>query len=244
MTVQAYETFAYLDVEKTGSSFITGFLGEHVAERPTRERMHGMLEWSPPKDRVHVISVRDPVGAYASLYAFGCMGKGAMAGSIRRSGNGGLYTGRPEGLSGWLEFVLDPRNARHLDPRGYRWSGAHRCAGIMSFRIARLAVPNPLLRFRRARTPEEFLAVYDRYGVIDETIRMETLREDLEAFVRRYEGRIRWRRPADEVIAALWREHPRNMSTGLDRDELRRIAGRHRADILDREPLLTRRFGY
>lgn len=242
--MQAYESFAYLDVEKTGSSFITGLLDEHVDERQNRSSMHGTLEWFPPEGRVHVISVRDPVGAYTSLYAFGCMGKGAMYGSIRRSGNGALYTGRPEGFSRWLEFVLDPGNAHRLNPRAYRWSGAHRCAGIMSFRVARLAVPNPVLKFLGARTPDEFVATYDRYSVIDEVIRMEHLREDFESFVRKYEGRIRWRRSADEVIAALWQASPRNMSVGMDRATLRQVGEDHRADILDREPLLARRFGY
>jgi hypothetical protein len=242
--VQAYESFAYLDVEKTGSSFITGLLEDYVGERRNHSSMHGMLEWFPPAGRVHVISVRDPVGAYTSLYAFGCMGRGAMHGSIQRSGNGGLYTGQPEGFSRWLEFVMDPRNAHRLNPWSYRWSGAHQCAGIMSFRVARLAVPNPVLRFRRARTPDEFVAIYDRYSVVDEVIRMERLREDLESFVRKHEGRIRWRCSTDEVVAALWRESPRNASAGMDRAVLRRIGEDHRADILDREPLLARRFGY
>ncbi|GAB4086451.1 hypothetical protein GCM10028784_30810 [Myceligenerans cantabricum] len=242
--MQAYESFAYLDVQKTGSSFLTRLFERQVAERRTRYRMHGPLEWFPPRGRIHVISVRDPVEAYTSLYAFGCMGRGAMYGSITRSGNGALYTGQPAGFGRWLEFVLAAAGARYLDPRSYRWSGAHRCAGIMSYRVARLAVPNPVLRFRRARTPDEFLAVYDRYSVVDESLRLEHLREDLEAFVRKYEDRIRWRRPVDKVIAALWREGPRNMSAGMDRAELRQAGEEHRAEILAREPLLARRFGY
>ena len=75
----------YLDVEKTGSTFISKFLQENMACQRVRKVKHGRIGNDFKKDSFYFISVRNPLSQYLSLYRYGCGGKGGSTNHWRKA---------------------------------------------------------------------------------------------------------------------------------------------------------------
>ena len=84
----------YLDVEKTGSTFISKFLQENMACQRVRKVKHGRIGNNFKKGSFYFISVRNPLSQYLSLYRYGCGGKGAIYESLAKSEHTQLYQPR------------------------------------------------------------------------------------------------------------------------------------------------------
>ncbi|WP_407316914.1 hypothetical protein UQW22_10625 [Isoptericola halotolerans] len=233
---------AYLDVEKSGSTYVSRFLRDFLDDDEVSFRKHVELEDRPPSGRLHVISVRDPLESYLSLYSYGCQHKGGLAGSVRAAGLGHLYDGTPAGFDRWLDVVLDPAYAGAMNPRSYQRSGVAEHAGLLSYRVARLSSPRARRWIRRVTSPEDFVARYREHTVVDVVLHNETLTEDLEALVQRED--LAWRPSRDVALEALRAQRRLNTSRRLDDDARFEVPEDARRRVAARERLLTEVFGY
>lgn len=170
----------YLDMQKTGSTYVTGFLKRHLDLPVLRSSMHGRMKKKPPEDTFCFISVRDPLEQYISLYRYGCDGKGGFF--KRQKANGlaeQLYGRGPEGFPDWVDFVTEPKNAQKLDPRYAKTAPS--VFGFMTFRYLFLALPDPLRATRELSSRTELRDVYAVKSCVSGHVRTEFLSEDLAA---------------------------------------------------------------
>ncbi len=118
-----FKTFVYLDIQKTGSTFITTLLEKFFPEHEVRKRRHIGMEKEFDTSKFHFISVRDPLDQYVSLYSYGCETKGKIFRRLNDREQGDLYDGTWDGFCRWLDFVLRPGNAHLIDARYFSFRG-------------------------------------------------------------------------------------------------------------------------
>jgi hypothetical protein len=175
-----FEDLAYLDVQKTGSTFVSHFLRTFARSDVVRYEQHKPVEGRAP-GKVYVISCRDPLAQYVSLYSFGCMNRGAFRGRLIRSGQGHLYRGTTEGLNEWLDVVLHPSVRSYLS--GYDDNAVLDSIGVLSMRFLRLALPDHLSAFAAIKKHRDAVRRLRGEGLCDVILRTETLNADLAALV-------------------------------------------------------------
>ncbi|NNU27901.1 hypothetical protein [Isoptericola sediminis] len=240
--MHAFHTLAYLDVEKSGSTYVSQFLRDFLDDDEVWCRKHHELEDRPPAGRLHVLSVRDPVDTYLSLFSYGCQGRGGLFGRLRDAGHGALYDGTAAGFDRWLDVVLDPASAAVLDPPSYHRRGVAEHTGLLSYRVARLAAPRPDRWMRDVGSPEEFVAAYRRHHVVDVVLRNESLPQDLEALVLRDD--LSWRPSRQAALTAVRAQQRLNTSARLDSVPGFAVPADLRGRVTARERLLGEVFGY
>jgi hypothetical protein len=171
----------YLDVEKTGSSFVSKFLNDNMKHERNSLIKHGRIGADFRIDAFYFISVRNPLDQYLSLYRYGCKGKGAIYESLSKSGYAALY--QPDLLSfqKWLEFVLTPKNAGHLGA-DYKTVDTT-LMGLQTFRFLVLSFQHAILKLKSIHDYESLGDLYDREKIHSEVVCNERLREDMEALV-------------------------------------------------------------
>jgi len=198
----------YLDVPKTGSSFVSHFLNEHMREPAVEFGKHRRVQ-DPNAARdgkLYFISCREPLAQYMSLYRYGLSGKGAIRSRLNDvAAASRSYQGRGEHFSDWLRFVLDPQNHTFFD-KGYT-ARAARLVGFQTFRFLVLSFDRPRVAFRQMRTREDVVRVYSEKKLHTAIVRQEHLQEDLAALCRGPLGPHLKDRAA--AIAALQQESAR-----------------------------------
>lgn len=243
--MQEYESFVYLDLQKTGSTFISNMLYEFSREPRLRALQHEPLGADYDRSKYHVISVRDPVDAYLSLYSFGCGKKGKVRAIFRRLGHDDFYDGTAQGFAAWLNFVLKPGHAKALRD-GFDTIADGRLAGLIgpqSYRYLRLAVPDSQNLLAACDSVEDIRALHDSHKVADFVVRHERFADDLAALLK---GPLRHAmRDLDAALAHLRAAKPMNASVRVDAKEPGfAIPVALRRKIRRREWLLYEAFGY
>ncbi|WP_278235152.1 hypothetical protein [Isoptericola sp. AK164] len=240
--MHVFHTLAYLDVEKSGSTYVSQFLRDFLDDDEVWCRKHHEMEDRPPQGRLHVLSVRDPLDTYLSLYSYGCQRKGGLSGSLRDAGFGHLYDGTSDGFARWIDVVLDPAHASALNPPSYERRGVAEHTGLLSYRVARLSAPRPDRWMRDVGSAQEFVEAFRRHSVVDVVLRNETLPEDLESLVLREE--LAWRPSREAALTAVRAQHRLNTSARLDAGSGFDLPADVRDRVAARERLLTEVFGY
>lgn len=234
-----FETFAYLEVPKTASTFICTALKVLCTEKKIRKTGH----FGPPKDydpaKFHFISVRDPLDLYISLYSFGCNDAGALRVQMNRQGLSGLYDRTWSGFEFWLKFILSPANKSLLDPEYQRVAD---WVGFQSYRVLSHAIPDFAEAAKTCNSAQDLRRLYEERNVAAYTVRYESLRRDLcTLFNGRLRDSMRWERAAQYVLGAP----PLNRSERIDHFMPDPQLGAKIRKILDRrEWLLRDYFGY
>lgn len=215
-----YASVCYLDVQKTGSSFVSAFLKEHLNEPQVRFAKHGRIRDRRDPKKFYFISVRNPVDQYRSLFLFGCAGAGVLRARLVRHGRAELYERSADGFARWLEFVLDPGNA-DLVSADYGKVDAG-LFGLQTFRFLALSFHRPMRKLRQMKTADDVRRVYAAKNVAKRVVRTETLNADLARLV---EGELRpFVRDVDAALAALSDDGTVNASRAT-RGELAGLSG-------------------
>lgn len=171
-----YGSVVYLDVQKTGSTFISSFMRQHMALPLLMSRKHDRIERRNP-EAYYFISAREPLSSYVSLYQYGCEGRGRFARSLKSAGHDGLYDGTQEGFADWLQFLLDPDNARYL-PAVYR-RGNPALVGLQSSRFLALSFVDAHSQMRGMTDRAELRHCYATERLQSYVVKTETLNDDL-----------------------------------------------------------------
>ncbi|HTT97982.1 MAG TPA: hypothetical protein VMF58_08020 [Rhizomicrobium sp.] len=237
-----FPSFVYLDMEKTGSSFIFVFLGECANEEAIRRKHHMPMEEDCDRSKFYFISVRDPLDAYISLYSFGCQSRGKVFARLSRRGMDKHYDGTTKGFNRWLKHALRTENT-HLVSGDQVSESMGELLGPQSYRYLRLAVPGAREKLEACTTREEVFALYEKEKLPSFIVRHESFVKDLAELVR---GPLRnWVKDVDAAVKYVETEKPRNSSDRVDQDnEDFTINPRLLKRLREREWFLHEIFGY
>lgn len=229
-----FDTFCYLQNQKTGCSFVEAWLRKFSKEDVVRYEKHRPAPARKP-GKFYFVSVREPLDAYLSLFNYGLDGKGELFERLRAAGHGELYAQGLAGFERWLTFVLDPANAALVYSKDC--VAAAGVVGLMSARFLRLASLGFGRRAGQLHSEADVEADASANRLVDAVIKYETMREELAALVA---GPLR-RSFADVPAAVAWLDTPRiNPSTRRDRDEALILSDATRARMMSREWFLYR----
>ena len=243
--MREFESFVYLDVPKTGSTFICTLLRKFGTEKEILKRPHFAVGDSYNSNKFHFISVRNPLDQFVSLYSYGSEKKGALYGRFKENGHDQLYDGSWSGFESWLDFVLDPENAWFLD-NSYSVAGqGEGCKkiGFQSYRFLNLAVPHVKELLDLSSTKDQIIQMYNSQKIATFTIRYESFRSDLEQLLR---TRLRTSiADLTEALRFLETSPPINASQRIEAWRGgSKIGRRRRKRLQEREWLLHELFGY
>ena len=199
--------FCYLDVQKTGSTFIAQMLRDSSSLPLLRSQKHAEVSnvsvkgiWSLLRARsfqsallrggfyrgdvIYFNSVRHPFNYYASLYNYGCDEKGGLYARLKRNSMNDFYDRTEAGFLGWLEFIMQPKNCVYLG-HGYHPSCAN-AVGFLTYRFLRLSVSDPHRKLSQIKKTDEAYSLYERGNICAFTVRLENIKDDVIFLIDEY----------------------------------------------------------
>jgi hypothetical protein len=203
--MQDHGDLVYLDVQKTGSSFVIGFLAASCKLPLRPSRHHARVVGDYNRDAYYFATVRHPLSTYVSLFRYGADGNGGIRKRIGRAGRAALYE---RGFEPWLAFIFDDRNAHILREDFEQMAGSG--LGLVSFRFVSLSIANAMDVLPAARSLGEVRAIYDKHNLARRVIRNEALNEGLHTLA--LEDVPQWF-DADAAVAYLGTGSRVNVST-------------------------------
>ncbi len=239
-----FQTFVYLPVQKTGTTFITRMLEKFSKETVIHHLAHEAMGADCDRGKFYFISVRDPLDAYISLYSYGSQSRGKMGRRLKNKGMGDLYDGTAAGFNAWLSYVLKVENAKILN-KHYARVGRRsmaRLIGLQSYRYLSLALPGADDLLSECQSREDIRATYIRHKLPRYIIRHENFIPDLCALVR---GPLSYAiSNIDEAVKFVEDTPPINASRRIDKDEKIVLQEDVRGEFTEREWFLHEEFGY
>jgi hypothetical protein len=239
-----FETFVYLDVQKTGSSFIASVLKRFSREKLVRKVLHVGVGANYDATKFHFISVRDPFELYLSLYSFGCQRKGKLFTRLCKRGFENLYNGTASGFSSWLKFILDPESSAYLPGYGEgHLKDVSSVVGFQSYRVLQLAMRNAEQILATCKDSNDVRSAFKSNNIVQYTVRTERLRADLVDLLATKLARSI--RDIEKARCYVVEESARNKSRRVDEAwQLGGTEAQLRALTLDREWPLREFYGY
>lgn len=229
-----FESFCYLQNQKTGSTFVEKFLRKFSNQPFRRFEKHAAVNFAEYNSaKFYFINVREPLDLYWSLFNYGLDGNGEVCARLSDSGYGHLYRRGAAGFNEWLSFIQKPEHSRILHPRFTE--AVARQFGFMTWRFLRLAscgfedMAPFLSEADRAKAAERL--------IVNKVLRTETLKDDLcelvsgdlSPYIGELEPAVRWIREAQHI----------NASSVRSKDEIQPFAT---AMIKSREAYLYEKF--
>ncbi len=225
-----FDSFCYLQNQKTGCSMVEAFLRQCCSEGIVRYEKHRAPKTRKP-GKFYFTGVREPLDTYLSLFNYGLDGKGELFERLRAGGQGGLYAKDIAGFVAWLDFVLDANHAALVYPKGCAAIAAQ--LGLVSLRFLRLAALGFEGHSKDLADPAAIRDFFAAQKMTDAILRYESLQGDLLAVV---EGPLR-HAFADLPAAQAWiAASPRiNPSTRRDKSETPVLPAVLRKKLKERE---------
>ncbi len=225
----------YLNVQKTGSTYISAFLEKHLKEPRVKYSKHRWVMGNYDPEAFYFSSVRDPAKQLLSLYRFGCDKSGGMFRRMRKAGLRGYYKGTEEKFNEWLDFVLRNEESARLTGPNYSLD-MFALFGPQTYRFLNLSFANPKRALAKPTTFEEVRAVYDAEKIHRFVVRNEHLNADMEALVL---GPLKDKvKDVDAAVAELRQPVARKNASKTEGLSVDMISPENRAVIREREKLL------
>ena len=226
-----YGKVCHLDVQKTGSNYVSHFLRTHLTLPRIKYVRHGRIFDDYDPNKFYFITCRDPLDQYLSLFFYGCDGNGGLFRRLCRHGQSGLYVRSPEGFSNWLRFVLKPENA-YLLREGYQRANTA-LFGFQTFRFLALSFCRPMEIIERFNSIDDVLVSYKINNIANKVIKNEHLSSGLCELARTdIRDHIK---NVDEVLAYLTRDIAINVSNRDDKKTAYKVAPELLAELQQRE---------
>lgn len=163
----------YLEMQKSGSTFVNKFLNECCLLKEIKHQKHGVIRDDYDREKFYFITIRHPFDLYSSLYRYGLDGRGGMYKRLEKLGKTACY----KSFNSFIEFVTDPKNALYLGG-GYSEQIANQ-VGIMSFRFMKLSLQFPLKQMATILASGESLLDLEDKFITNLEIRNENLNGEL-----------------------------------------------------------------
>jgi hypothetical protein len=203
-----------------------------IRHAPVEKRCDGKL---------YIISCRDPLHQYLSLYGYGCKGAGGLRNRLDAAGKGHLYDKSVSGFAEWLQLIVTPEGclkySREIDPM-------YEFAGFQTVRFMRMALPrdHAVRKYRRSeeKLKTKLKTKLDNWSLMDVVLRQETLNADLATLVANHAERFR---NVDQVQEFLTRPRKTNKSPDMKID-LNTLPAALLQYVQEREWLYFGKLGY
>ncbi len=173
------KNLVYLDLQKTGSGYISAFLEHCCTLDLIKHQQHSVIKDDFNPEAFYFISIRNPSKLYSSLYRYGKQKSGGMFERLSKSDTvdvDKIY----ESFDAFTDFVLSPQNATLLDnaftPR------ISEKYGFASYRFLRLSLQYPMKKIEkhlRNNSPDIELKKQFIHSLV---IKNENLNEDIYNF--------------------------------------------------------------
>ena len=164
---------AYLDVHKTGSSYVSKFLNSCCTLETLRFSKHDWVRDDWRSDCFYFITLRNPYDMYSSLYRFGLDKKGGVFSRIKKFGMLDCY----ESFEKFVNFCLEEQNANILGYSYTREISKH--IGFMSFRFMKLSLQFPMKQINECIRKGHSLDTLEPKFITKLEIKNEKLRSEL-----------------------------------------------------------------
>lgn len=168
----------YLDLQKSGSTFVSQFLNETCNLPRVKEIKHGRIGRDYRKYRFYFITIRHPVSQYSSLFRYGLDRKGALYDRLAKQGKASLYQADTTSFNEWLRFMLDFNNASLLG-EGFEKIPESYNLGFLSFRYLMLSMAHPVKTALKKPATIDLLQYAKEKSIVDYVIFNERLQEGL-----------------------------------------------------------------
>jgi hypothetical protein len=103
-----FTDFIYLDLEKTGCTFLREALAACCTDKPVRDAKHAPLEALPAKPRI--MTIRNPLNYFLSLWKYGLDGRGGFYGAYHESHPQAYADRSPRSFRSFLNLALAAGN--------------------------------------------------------------------------------------------------------------------------------------
>lgn len=174
----------YLDLQKTGSTFVSRFLNATCNLQLVKESKHGRIRDRGHSSIFYFITVRHPVSQYSSLFRYGLDGRGALYERLVHRGMGVLYKKDMESYNQWLRFVLDFRNAKVLG-EGFEMIPREYDLGFLSYRYLMLSLSRPEKTILQKPKSVDIIEYAKEKSIANHIIYHESLNEGLRELAMR-----------------------------------------------------------
>jgi len=164
---------AYLDVHKTGSTYVSNFLNNCCTLQQVRYLKHDWIRGDYRQDCFYFITVRNPVDMWSSLYRYGLDGKGDVFNRLHKAELLSAYYN----FNNFMSFCLDEENANLL---GFNYSREiSNFIGFMSFRFLKLSLQYPMKQIQKCIHERINLHTLESNFITNFEIKNERLSEGL-----------------------------------------------------------------
>jgi|EndMetStandDraft_4_1072995.scaffolds.fasta_scaffold59317_3 hypothetical protein len=252
-----YEKFIYLDMYKTGSTYIVQLLNKLVADKPVRSFRHAPLTKGRPffwkRGKLAFATVRNPWDWYVSMWAYSIEQPNVLFFRDVRSvlgeeGSKKLFDPEnpKESFALWLKSLNNPEFLRKvMVGHPYSRSSVNSFLGFYSYRFIRVTTPHPAFFLHRwyMWNMDRAIAHQKRWALYDRVFKSESLTDDFSEFVLENQERCGFKSNAKGILKRL-APTPKNTSNrtlnsyrDYYTDELRDL-------VAKRDRLLIELFGY
>lgn len=168
-----FGNLVYLDLQKTGSTFVSRFL-RYACDLPeVKYQQHRWITDDYRRDATYFITIRHPLEIYSSLYRYGLDKKGGIFLRLEKARRLGAYAS----FETFIRFMLDPANAEKLHPCYSRELAMQ--IGFMSFRYLVLNLQHPFNRISTSLKQGRPVADLMSQTIVNHVLRNESLNADL-----------------------------------------------------------------
>lgn len=171
------DKLVYLDMQKSGSSYVRQFLLACCSLPLKHYDQHGRIRADYDPRAYHFITIRHPFALYVSLFRYGLSGEGLLRFELTKRGYEDLYQPNAEAFEHWMAFMLDDENARALGESFKDVAG--RGFGFQTFRFLALSFAEPIKKLQTVSDYSGVVALYEQSNILDKVIRNESLSEEL-----------------------------------------------------------------
>ncbi|MBL0374778.1 hypothetical protein JJB09_22450 [Rhizobium sp. KVB221] len=209
-----YEKFIYLDMYKTGSTYVVSLLNKLMAGKPVRSFRHAPLTKGRPffwkQGKFAFATVRNPWDWYVSMWAYSIQQPNVLFfRDVRKvlgdEGAKKLFDPEnpKESFAVWLKSLNDPDFLKAvMTDHPYSRSPLNKFLGFYSYRFIRVTTPHPALFLRRwyMWNMDRAIAHQKRWAIYDKVFKSETLTEDFSNFVLENKERCGFKENAKGIL--------------------------------------------
>jgi len=252
-----YEKFIYLDVYKTGSTYIAALLRKLMEGKPVRVTRHAPVTKGRPffwkQGKFAFATVRNPWDWYVSMWAYSIKQPNVLFFRDVRKVLGPeeakkLFDSENprESFATWLKALSDPKFLNEvMVGHPYSKTSLNRFLGFYSYRFMRVTTPHPALAMGwwNIRSMDQAIRHQKRWALYDKVFKSESLTEDFSTFVLENREKLGMKPNAEKILKknapTPKNTSNRTLSTYRDyyTDELREL-------VASRDRLVIELFGY
>ena len=222
----------YLDLHKTGSTYISKFLKSCCLLTENKFSKHDWIRDDYDSNNFYFISIRHPLSLYSSLFRYGLDGQGEVWHRLRKSNNLSVYSS----FNSFVEFLIDEDNANLLGC-GYNQIYAKHI-GFMSFRFLKLSLQFPHRTINHHLNNKGNIEELQKLFITNLEIKTENLNDELKVLATESYAQYFQQDAVSDFLYKAERENVSNTKS----DEVDRLSDTTLSILSSKEKLLLSRY--